>query len=288
MNKVNIVFGACKRTLYFKRCIDSIKNQITYHDVTLVVDGPDNDPGVIDNINLFKDAFKHKYENIESRIFSSPINLGAEHNTIRSFQIGFETSDCDYLIFVEDDIEFDPLYLNQMELLWNFVKNHDEISTFSCYSRDCLHLSDDDLKKYENHLFTQYHHYGTGIKRKYYNDLLKSLMNEYLDNTEVNMINDSYKKIGSFYKQKYNLDCSEKVHWDIFYSTISYKFGYYRVTTCLNYCKHIGEEGYCCSPDVYKTIFSVLDNERFKGKRLIDNFIFDKKLNQYNNIIKQN
>ena len=65
MSKVHIVFGVYKRTTYFKKCIDSIKNQITHHDVSLVIDGPNNDLGVIENINLFIDTFKHKYDKID-------------------------------------------------------------------------------------------------------------------------------------------------------------------------------------------------------------------------------
>ena len=106
MSKVHIVFGVYKRTTYFKKCIDSIKNQITHHDVSLVIDGPNNDLGVIENINLFIDTFKHKYDKIEDRIFSSETNIGPEYNIMKCFKVGFETSDCDYVIFIEDDIIF--------------------------------------------------------------------------------------------------------------------------------------------------------------------------------------
>jgi hypothetical protein len=81
-----------------------------------------------------------------------------------------------------------------MKSLWEFVKNYDEIATFSCYSRDCLDLHDNELELYNNHLLTQYHQYGTGIKRKYYDDLLKHLIEEYTSHTEPGMINDSYKR----------------------------------------------------------------------------------------------
>jgi len=287
MNKVHIVFGAYSRTEYFKRCLDSIKDQITNHDVSLVVDGPKDLPGSIENINLFKEYFKHKYENIEERIFVSDKKIGAEHNTIKCFKVGFETSDCDYVIFVEDDIEFNSLYLQQMDILWNFVKDKDEISTFSCYSRDCLYYSDEKLEEYKNHLLTQYHQCGTGIKRKYYNDRLKFLMEEYLDNSDPDMINDSYNRIENLYNTKYGIVCKpEKPHWDIYYTTVSYLSGYYRVSTCLNYCKHIGVNGYNCTSDLYKIMFEDLENEKFQGKNLIYNFVFDKKLNTYINAIK--
>jgi hypothetical protein len=289
MSKVHIVFGVYKRTTYFKKCIDSIKNQITHHDVSLVIDGPNDDPGVIENINLFIDTFKHKYNKIEDRIFSSETNIGPEYNIIKCFKVGFETSDCDYIIFIEDDIELNPIYLEQMKSLWEFVKNYDEIATFSCYSRDCLDLHDNELELYNNHLLTQYHQYGTGIKRKYYDDLLKHLIEEYTSHTEPGMINDSYKKIETVFNNKYELYSNpEKTHWDIFYASISYKFGYFRVSTCLNYCKHIGVNGFDCTYDLYHNMFKKLEDEKFNGKTLIYNFIFDKNLNKYNDMIKKN
>lgn len=289
MSKVHIVFGVYSRISYFKRCLNSIKDQITYHDVSLVIDGPKDSPGVIENINLFKHSFKDKYENIDDRIFVSEKKIGAEHNIIRSFKIGFETSDCDYVIFIEDDIEFNNLYLEQMELLWNFVKDYDEISTFSCYSRDCLYYSDELLEQYKNCLLTQYHQYGTGIKRKYYNDTLKSLMNEYLENTEEDMINDSFKNIEKVINTKYGIyPQPEKTHWDIYYCMVSYSLGYYRVSTCLNYCKHIGIDGLDCNSDLYKIMFKDLENEKYHSKNLIYNFIFDRNLNKYNQMIQTN
>ena len=106
---------------------------------------------------------------------------------------------------------------------------------------------------------------------------------------EFHFLDSSWAIFAFLLQCKYELFSNpEKTHWDIFYASISYKFGYFRVSTCLNYCKHIGVDGFDCTYDLYHNMFKKLEDEKFNGKKLIYNFVFDKNLNKYNDRINEN
>lgn len=290
---MHLVFSGYRRTLYFEKCLNSIKDQITDQDVSLVLDGPITDVGVQQNINLFTNTFKHKYPNIEKRIHASPYKLPHDHNIINSFRVGFETSDSDYFVFIEDDLEFNPLFIQQMEKLWDFLKNRNDIATFSCFTRETMGWEFEKLIKYKNYLVPQHNQCASGISRKFYNSLLKELAHEYLYNT-VPWFDPSDKlKYGSFtitnrilrdkYQIYYNtpltqIDDDTLVGgpWDVFYSRIAYKFGYYRVSTSHNYLKNIGEHGTHSDSFHFNRDWKPLnDNPIFSKNELLNNFIFE-------------
>lgn len=291
---MHLVFSGYSRTLYFKTCLDSIKDQITDQDVSLVLDGPSNDLGVQQNVETFINTFKDRYSNIEKRIHVSPYKLPHDHNIINSFRVGFETSDSDYIVFIEDDIEFSPLFIKQMDIMWNFVKNRNDIATFSCFTRETMGWEDERLSTYKHYLVPQHNQCATGISRKFYDFMLKELAHEYLYNTVPWYDSSPLLKYGSFtilnrilrdkYQIYYNTpleniedDTLVSGSWDVFYSRIAYKYKQYRISTVYNYLKHIGEYGVNTDPYHFNKDWKTLNEKTsFIKNQLIDGFIFDK------------
>ncbi len=285
---MHLVFSGYSRTLYFKTCLDSIKDQITDQDVSLVLDGPSNDLGVQQNVETFINTFKDRYSNIEKRIHVSPYKLPFDHNIINSFRVGFETSDSDYIVFIEDDIEFNPIFIKQMDIMWNFVKNRDDIATFACFTRETMGWEDEMLSTYKHYLVPQHNQCATGISRKFYDSMLKELAHEYLYNTVPWYGSSPLLKYGShttvnrILRDKYQIYYDENMGaecgtWDVFYGRIAYKYKQYRISTAHNYLKHIGEYGLHCDPYHFNKNWKALNEKTsFIKNQLIDGFIFDK------------
>lgn len=276
---MHLVFSGYSRTLYFKTCLDSIKDQITDQDVSLVLDGPCTDIGVQQNINLFINTFKHRYPNIEKRIHTSPVKIWHDANIINAFNVGFETSDSDYMIFIEDDMKFHPMFIQQMNFLWKFVKERDDIATFSCFSHTPIYWQDEKIIKYKNHLVAQHHQCATGISRRFYNNVLRFLMVEYLIHITIKYnAYDLAQYIKEYLENKYQIYTGQPGSWDLYYASIANKLGYYRVSTSSNYLCHIGEYGINTNSSNYisNRWGELCERPIFKNNQLIEQFIFEK------------
>lgn len=230
-------FIASKRTNYFEITLLSIKDQV--QECELYIDGDENDTGVLQNINIFKKYFPN-----------SPINRVNYKNpdlTISKIFVDNFNKNIENIFLVEDDLYFSKNYIEQIKLLYNFIKNDDRIVTFSCFSRETLGWSHDNIVKLKSCLVPQHNHIGTLIKFNLFEVLYKKYIEEYhsllLKDRSTNLIKKYCRTELEIYNQSYPIDA--------FYSMLIRKDGRYRVSTVYNKLINRGEIGTNCNPKVY-------------------------------------
>lgn len=231
------IFIASKRINYFEITLLSIKDQI--HECELYIDGDETDLGIIQNINTFKKYFPSSTIN--------KLNYKSPDLTISKIFIDNFNKNIENIFLVEDDLYFSHNYIEQSTRLYDFIKNDDRIVTFSCFSRETLGWSYDEIVKNKNCLVPQHNHIGTFIKFNLFEKLYKNYIEEYhnllVRDRSTRLLKNYCRQDLQIYSNSYPIDS--------FYSLLIRRDGRYRVSTIYNKLINRGEIGTNCNPKVY-------------------------------------
>lgn len=251
-------FIANKRTNYFEITLLSIKDQI--QECELYIDGDENDIGIIQNIDIFKKYFPNS--NINHLNYKNP-DLTISKIFIDSFNKNIEN-----IFLVEDDLYFSSNYIDQIKILYNFIKDDNRIVTYSCFSRETLGWSYDQIIKLKKCLVPQHNHIGTFIKFNLFEKLYKNNIEIYHDL----LLRDESKNLLDKYCRNELLFFNKSYPIDAYYSFLIRKDFRYRVSTVYNKLINRGEIGTNCNSKVY------LEENWYRCnyiEDIVDNFSFE-------------
>lgn len=231
------IFIASKRINYFEITLLSIKDQIP--ECELYIDGDENDVGIIQNISTFKKYFPTSIIN--------RVNYKNPDLTISKIFLDNFNKNIENMFLVEDDLYFSHNYVEQSKVLYDLIKNDDRIVTFSCFSRETLSWSYEEIVKNKNCLVPQHNHIGTFIKFNLFEKLYKNYICEYYNL----LIKDrSTKLIKKYCRGELQIYCN-CYPIDAFYSLLIRRDGKYRVSPVYNKLINRGEIGTNCNPKLY-------------------------------------
>jgi hypothetical protein len=151
-------FIASRRITWFELCCESLKDQINDNCV-LYLDGPISDKNISQNLETYKRHFP-KGEVV--------------HSTYENYQPllawilldNFKNPKSELLLLVEDDLLFSHNYIEQLKVLYDHTKDNDKFISWSCWSRESLPLSIEELSANKRSVIWQHNHIGSMIDIK--------------------------------------------------------------------------------------------------------------------------
>ena len=140
-----IIVYAYNRPDYLNKTLEALKPQTKDSEVFLFQDGArillDETSKVKESIDIFKKHFP------KSTVFDSSVNLGVAFNQKRARDFIFDRAES--AIFIEDDMQLNSYYIEQLNLLMDKFKEDQEIAIVSCFGEPHRH---DDIYKFMPHL----------------------------------------------------------------------------------------------------------------------------------------
>jgi hypothetical protein len=275
---------AYNRPEYFEQTLQSIKDQLTGLDIHLFMDGPHpSKPTDHDKIQKTISLFQNTFPN--SPVHTAAYHIGPQNGVVKIFNHMFGVLNADYVLWIEDDIIFEPNYMEQLNLLIDLCKDDDEVVVMSCFGRESHNWSDEKLETQYQQVVNMHNICGSVWKRsawetlKPHFDKWSELYNKFCypetrDVLRYGTAQEQRTYIDAMYLYLQSLGIYKEC-WGIdaiigFILAASHK---YRVSTAGEYLTNIGLYGYSCDGkhlDIFdKRICPKLATSLYLDKRYI-------------------